>query len=227
MNGWLVRDKRTHRVRPAPVMTLAEQIDERMQLHGPMCLDATRCVVSTLDEVRARDEYHFENICSERISEEVSDASDDASEDEPKDHPVTPPPPRFLDGRCVGVLPRARQDVAACIDEDGGFMAYVLDLLRVADVREIHQAHSSRWATRRTYDSARFFKIEQKVGTCGIVVLVMLDKASDDHALIVSAFRRTHKGGNQYDVHQADVASLVNKRDDCYRELRSACGWDV
>lgn len=219
-------------------MTLEEKFSETMELNGPQCLDATRCDVQPLDVARARTAYCLENLTPERISgEEISDtdnsdpeslsaeeASASYDSDSCAEDAALAPMPTLYEGRCIGVVRRARQNVDLLIEEDGEFMAYVLNLLRTENVREIGLRYSRPWVARRAYDGVRFFKIDAKSGTNGIVVLVMLDKVTDDRALIVNAFRRNHKGGSQYEVYPSDVDMLLTgDQDDCYRDLRLAC----
>ncbi len=62
-----------------------------------------------------------------------------------------------------------------------------------------------------------------KKGTCGIVVLVMIPKGTDDRAFIVNAFNRNHKSGNNYRTSLADVDALETMSEDEFPALSSDC----
>lgn len=124
--------------------------------------------------------------------------------------------------RKVNVIPRARRALINIASEDGKFMSYVLHLLHTESVDNIYNDYGARWKTQKAIPGAHLFKIAQKIGAGGVVVLAMVPKDIGDRAIIVNVFRRTHKGGRFY-LSTADDIEQLRVMDDDLAALIAAC----
>lgn len=134
---------------------------------------------------------------------------------------------RAAPGRAVGLSSRARGAFAALSHESPDYLRGALAEIRGGNLVDIYQRNPCRWMHRGVGAArAHFVKIEEAKGATSIVVLVLFSKdAGASRALIVSAFRRTHKGGRQYLVTPADLQALdeLDPTLDRYGELADMC----
>lgn len=221
---WLMHNRRTGRVVLAPRTHPSEEFETDAQIYGARCIDASDGSVTRLDDV------HFLWEQKEELStdgEESGGEEEEEWESEAESESETELEPPLVQQtttmRKIGIASRARRAFDTLAHEDSDFMLYMLKLLHTQNVADIYSAHGDRWATRKAIDGVHTFKVSQKTGTCGIVVLAMIPKASDDRVLIVNAFRRTHKKGLFYRTTPMDVEKLRSIEDDAFGELSSAC----
>ncbi len=202
-----------------------EWASDLAQTQGPKCLDAGSGTVTDLEDAPLH--WKATSPLSKISAEEVTTTEDE--EEKEVFSPTEVEEDNTIKSRMtnrerkVGVAKRSRRAVSTLSRENGPFMDYVLNLLRSESIPDIYEAHSGRWATPRPFEGIRMFKITEKKGTCGIVVLAMIPKGTDDRAFIVNAFCRNHKSGNNYRTSLADVDSLEKMSEDEYPALAAGC----